>query len=133
MLNISPLFPTRHEQEILPEDIVALPGPDSERFPDRTRTSRRVCPVEQPDQPRRAALQSQAVRNRRPDALAAKPPAALAIARRLVRGDRDEIEARIVEEGKLFASQLHSAEAREAFTAFMEKRPPDFAKLRKAG
>jgi 1,4-dihydroxy-2-naphthoyl-CoA synthase len=33
-------------------------------------------------------------------------------------------------EGAHFVAQLKSPEAREAFTAFAEKRPPDFSKLR---
>jgi len=35
----------------------------------------------------------------------------------------------IAEEVRIFSAQLHSAEAREAFTAFMEKRKPDFSNL----
>lgn len=63
-------------------------------------------------------------------ALARKPPAALAHARRLMRGDVEEL-ARIVDaEAAIFARQLQTAEAREAFTAFAEKRPADFSKLR---
>jgi enoyl-CoA hydratase/carnithine racemase len=63
--------------------------------------------------------------------LAAKPPGALAAARRLMRKGRpDEILARITEENSVFAERLKSAEAKEAFAAFLEKRPPDFAKLK---
>ncbi|WP_075290022.1 crotonase/enoyl-CoA hydratase family protein [Pararhizobium arenae] len=53
--------------------------------------------------------------------LAAKPPAALAIARRLLRGDRGDVIARIDEEAVHFANQLKSAEARAAFEAFMRR------------
>lgn len=60
--------------------------------------------------------------------LAAKPPEALALARRLVRGDPADIDARIGEEARAFRARLASPEAREAFRAFLEKRPPDFAK-----
>jgi enoyl-CoA hydratase/carnithine racemase len=63
-------------------------------------------------------------------ALARKPPAALAHARRLLRGDVDAVVRRTDEEAAIFAQQLKSAEAREAFLAFMEKRPADFSKLR---
>jgi hypothetical protein len=33
------------------------------------------------------------------------------------------------EEGALFAQRLKSAEAAEAFSAFIERRPPNFEKL----
>ena len=54
--------------------------------------------------------------------LAAKPPKALAIARRLVKPDPETIIARIREEGELFAAQLKSAEALAAFQAFMARK-----------
>ena len=66
-------------------------------------------------------------------AIAKKPQGALAAARRLMRGDTAAILARMDEEERLFAERLRSDEAREAFTAFLEKRPPDFGKLGKAG
>jgi len=53
--------------------------------------------------------------------LAAKPPEALRIARDLIRGDRDEIIARIDEEARHFSARLKSAEARAAFEAFMRR------------
>ena len=65
--------------------------------------------------------------------LAAKPPGALAAARKLMKGEPDEILAQIQREGEVFAARLASPEAKEAFTAFMEKRPPDFSRFRKAG
>lgn len=59
-------------------------------------------------------------------ALMAKPPQALAATRRLLRGDRSSLQARMAEEAALFATMLKSPEAQEAFAAFLEKRPPDF-------
>lgn len=63
--------------------------------------------------------------------LAAKPPGALAAARKLMKGDPAEIQGQIAREGEVFAERLSSPEAKEAFTAFMEKRPPDFSRFRK--
>lgn len=64
--------------------------------------------------------------------LARKPPEALAIARRLLRGEQEDIVDCMTKEAQLFKSRLKSPEAREAFQAFLEKRPPDFSKA-KAG
>lgn len=59
--------------------------------------------------------------------LATKPQGALALARRLLRGDRDEILQRVNEEAITLEKCLSSPEAREAFQAFLEKRPPRFS------
>ncbi len=61
--------------------------------------------------------------------LASQPPSAMRETKRLLKGDMGELEAVIAEEVRIFSAQLHSAEAREAFTAFMEKRKPDFSNL----
>jgi enoyl-CoA hydratase/carnithine racemase len=61
--------------------------------------------------------------------LARKPPEALEISRRLLRGDPAELTARIDEESRHFRQRLATPEAKEAFTAFFEKRAPDFAKI----
>ncbi|MCI0465698.1 MAG: enoyl-CoA hydratase-related protein [Beijerinckiaceae bacterium] len=53
--------------------------------------------------------------------LAAKPRAALAAARRLMRGETKEIQARIEEEARLFSAALKSKEARAALAAFLGK------------
>ena len=55
------------------------------------------------------------------EAIAARPPAAVAITKRLMR-DVAVIETRIAEEGRHFAAQLASDEAKEAFAAFQRKR-----------
>ncbi len=60
--------------------------------------------------------------------LAAKPPEALAIARALLRGDQNAVAARIEDEARLFSARMASPEAREAFAAFLEKRPANFSK-----
>jgi enoyl-CoA hydratase/carnithine racemase len=65
--------------------------------------------------------------------LAAKPPEALAIARRLMRGDPTAISERMEAETREFRARLASPEAVEAFTAFLEKRPANFAKLSAKG
>jgi enoyl-CoA hydratase/carnithine racemase len=62
--------------------------------------------------------------------LAAKPREALMTSRRLLRRHNADISAIIEEEAKAYQSLMGSLEAREAFTAFLEKRPPDFAKAR---
>ena len=54
--------------------------------------------------------------------LAAKPPKALALTKRLMKGDTTALEARIAEEADLFAAQLKSDEARQAFMAFMARK-----------
>lgn len=63
--------------------------------------------------------------------LAAKPREALIAARRLLRGDSGAISSQIGIEAKAFAERMASHEAQEAFAAFFEKRPPDFAKARR--
>jgi enoyl-CoA hydratase/carnithine racemase len=54
--------------------------------------------------------------------------AALRKTRALLRGDPTALRARIAEEAHGFAECLTSPEAREAFTAFLERRAPDFSK-----
>ncbi len=53
---------------------------------------------------------------------ATKPPQALKIARDLMLGDRAALVERIREEGRQFAAQLKSDEARNAFVAFMNRK-----------
>lgn len=61
--------------------------------------------------------------------LAAKPPEALALCRQLMRGNVDAVGSAIEAEARIFAERLTSPEAREAFQAFLEKRPADFARV----
>lgn len=59
-------------------------------------------------------------------ALVTKPPQAVAITRRLIKGDPAALRSRIDEEARLFEEMLVSPEAQEAFAAFFEKRAPVF-------
>jgi len=65
--------------------------------------------------------------------LAAKPRQALMMSRRLLRQGFPDIGAMIDQEAAAYAVLMRSPEAREAFSAFLEKRPPDFAKARQKG
>ena len=61
--------------------------------------------------------------------LAEKPVGALQACKRLMKGySREQIEEAIKAEINEFALRVRSAEAKEAFTAFLEKRPPNFTK-----
>jgi len=63
--------------------------------------------------------------------LAEKPAGALQACKRLMkRSSREQIEQAMKVEGEEFASRVRSAEAREAFTAFLEKRPPNFTRTK---
>jgi enoyl-CoA hydratase/carnithine racemase len=63
--------------------------------------------------------------------LAVKPRAAMLAARRLLKGDPALISATIARELAEYRTLLRSPEASEAFAAFLEKRPPNFAKVRR--
>jgi enoyl-CoA hydratase/carnithine racemase len=60
--------------------------------------------------------------------LARQPAGSLAATKRLMR-NAETLLAQMGAESKIFAERLTTSEAREAFTAFAEKRPPDFMKL----
>jgi enoyl-CoA hydratase/carnithine racemase len=58
--------------------------------------------------------------------IAAKPPEAVMLTKRLINSADESIAERMAEEGRLFEERLGSAEAREALTAFFEKRAPNY-------
>ena len=60
--------------------------------------------------------------------LAQRPIGAVMAAKKLMR-DSDNILAQSRTESAIFGERLRSAEAMEAFTAFQQKRAPDFSKL----
>jgi len=63
-------------------------------------------------------------------ALSAKPPAAVRISRELLRGrDAGSIRESIAREAAAFRERLSSPEAAEAFSAFAQKRKPDFSRF----
>jgi enoyl-CoA hydratase/carnithine racemase len=63
--------------------------------------------------------------------LAAKPGGALLASKRLLKqGFIDQVKAAIKLEMQEFGQRVRSAEAKEAFSAFLEKRPPNFAKTK---
>ncbi|XBQ16349.1 MAG: enoyl-CoA hydratase-related protein [Oceanicaulis sp.] len=61
--------------------------------------------------------------------LAGKAPGAVKTAKMLIGLPEEDLQGRIVREGGLFADQLRSEEFKEAATAFMERRAPDFSRF----
>jgi enoyl-CoA hydratase/carnithine racemase len=62
--------------------------------------------------------------------LVALPAASIRATKGLMkRAKSDEIEAALKAEIELFSAMLQAPEAKEAFTAFFEKRKPDFSKF----
>jgi enoyl-CoA hydratase/carnithine racemase len=61
--------------------------------------------------------------------LAALPPEAIRQTKALIKSGKQDVLGRIDEELALFRQRLRSAEAAEAFQAFVEKRKPDFSRF----
>jgi enoyl-CoA hydratase/carnithine racemase len=62
--------------------------------------------------------------------LAALPPESIRLTKRLLKATQAAaVEARIAEETRLFTERLGSPEAKEAMSAFLEKRKPDFSRF----
>jgi enoyl-CoA hydratase/carnithine racemase len=74
------------------------------------------------------AADLRATARRAAEALAKRPAGALGHTKALMR-NVDAIRAQMDREGAIFQERLKSAEAREAFAAFAERRPPDFSKV----
>jgi enoyl-CoA hydratase/carnithine racemase len=65
--------------------------------------------------------------------LAAKPVGALQASKRLLkRWSREQTESAVRTETQEFGARVRSDEAREAITAFLEKRRPDFSHIKSA-
>ena len=72
--------------------------------------------------------EANALAQRQAQKLAAKPMASLLATKRLMKqGQASQVAERMAEEGTLFGRMLAEPAAQEAFSAFLEKRKPDFS------
>jgi enoyl-CoA hydratase/carnithine racemase len=64
------------------------------------------------------------------DKLAAKPAGALQASKRLIKQEAlGPLKETVANEMREFTQRVTGPEAKEAFSAFIEKRPPNFSKL----
>ncbi|MBI5861142.1 MAG: enoyl-CoA hydratase [Rhodocyclales bacterium] len=62
--------------------------------------------------------------------LAAQPAASIRLSKQLLKRSQQSMIAETMKrEGEIFKQRLHSPEAKEAFSAFLEKRRPDFSRF----
>ena len=74
--------------------------------------------------------EANALAQRQAQKLAAKPLTSVMETKRLMKkGNAGMVAERMAEEGTSFGRMLHEPAAREAFSAFMEKRRPDFSNV----
>lgn len=101
-------------------ELLMLGSPFDAEQADRLGLLNRICAPDSTESDALAACQQ----------LAAQPPAAIRATKALLnRPNRDAIRETLLAEGQLFGERLKSAEATEAFTAFQEKRKPDFSRF----
>jgi len=62
--------------------------------------------------------------------LAELPPESIRLTKRLMKSAHAEaVKKQITDEGRVFVERLASPEAKEAMSAFLEKRKPDFSRF----
>ena len=77
-----------------------------------------------------APSEANALAQQQAQKLASKPLSSLIETKRLMKkSNASQLAERLVEEGTSFGRMLGEPAAREAFTAFMQKRKPDFSNV----